>query len=96
MVEIKLAESAWLDLDIITDYIALDSPRYAIEFADRIFERIEVLKTFGESGRMVPEFQDESLRELILGSYRIVYHIYSEELVIILRIIHGSKLLDVQ
>ena len=96
MVEISLAESAWLDLDSITDYIALDSPRYASEFAERVFERIEVLKDFKESGRVVPEFQNESLRELILGSYRIVYRIYSEDLIVVLRIIHGSKLLEVQ
>jgi addiction module RelE/StbE family toxin len=95
MVEIRLAESAWLDLDQITDYIALDSPRYAIEFTDRILERLEVLKKFKESGRIVPEFQNESLRELILGNYRIVYRIYSDKLVVVLRIIHGSKLLDV-
>jgi len=95
MVEIRLAESAWLDLDQITDYIALDSPRYAMEFADRILDRIEVLKKFKESGRIVPEFQNESLRELILGNYRIVYRIYSKELIVVLRIIHGSKLLEV-
>jgi len=95
MVEIRLAESAWLDLDLITDYIALDSPRYAVEFANKILQRIEVLKKFKESGRIVPEFQNESLRELILGNYRIVYRIYPDNLVVVLRIIHGSKLLDV-
>jgi plasmid stabilization system protein ParE len=65
MVEIVLSESAWIDLDSITDYIAFDSPRYAQEFSDRIFERIEFLKSFPNSGRIVPEYRNELLRELI-------------------------------
>lgn len=91
--EIVLAESAWNDLDSITDYIALDSIRYAKEFADRVFERIEQLYEYPESGRMVPEFQNELLRELILGKYRIVYRIYDPTQIVVLRIIHGAKLL---
>jgi plasmid stabilization system protein ParE len=95
MVEIRLTELAWQDLDFITDYIASDSLRYASEFTDKVLNRIEVLRHFKESGRMVPEFQNESLRELVLGNYRIVYRIYSEHLVIVLRIIHGAKLLEI-
>lgn len=93
MVEIKFADSAWEDLDSITDYIALDSVRYAEEFSNRILDHIEKLGIYPNLGRMVPEFQNEDLRELIQGKYRIVYRIYSDQLVIVLRIIHGSKLL---
>ena len=93
MVEVTLSESAWNDLDSITDYIAQDSVRYAQEFGERIFSRIEQLKNFPNSGRIVPEFQNEQLRELIMNNYRIVYRIYSSELIVIIRIIHGAKLL---
>ena len=94
MVEIRHSDSAWSDLDDITDYIALVSPRHAIIFSDKVFERLEILYDFQNSGRIVPEFQNEEIRELKLGSYRIVYRIYSENLIVVLRIIHGSKLLD--
>jgi len=94
MVKIALAESAWDDLDSITDYIALDSIRYAQEFSDRLFERIEQLKSFPQSGRVVPEFKNELLRELIISKYRIVYRIFENEKIVILRIIHGAKLLE--
>ncbi|MEO1053490.1 MAG: type II toxin-antitoxin system RelE/ParE family toxin [Bacteroidota bacterium] len=94
MAEIVLADSAWQDLNAITDYIALDSIRYAQEFADRIFKRIEQLKTHPQSGRVVPEFQSDQLRELILGKYRIVYRIYNPQKIVVLRIIHGAKLLE--
>ncbi|MEQ6120406.1 type II toxin-antitoxin system RelE/ParE family toxin [Reichenbachiella sp. MALMAid0571] len=94
MVEIILAESAWNDLDSITDYIAQDSPRYAKELSNRILSKIEQLKGFPNSGRKVPEFNNELLRELILGNYRIVYRIFQPTKIVILRIVHGSKLLN--
>ena len=94
MVKITLAESAWDDLDSITDYIALDSIRYAQEFSDRLFERIEQLKSFPQSGRIVPEFKNELLRELVISKYRIVYRIFENEKIVVLRIIHGAKLLE--
>lgn len=94
MVKIILSESAWHDLDSITDYIALDSPRYAKEFSVRLFERIEQLGTFPESGRIVPEFSNELIRELIFGKYRVVYRIYGPTKIIIIRIIHGAKIMD--
>ena len=94
MVEILLAESAWNDLDSITDYIALDSIRYAKELSGQFFERIEQLKSFPQSGRVVPEFNNDNLRELIFGKYRMVYRIYEPNKIVILRIIHGAKLLD--
>lgn len=94
MVEITLAESAWSDLDSITDYIAQDSPRYAQEFGNNVLEKIEQLKDFPQSGRVVPEFLNEELRELVFGKYRVVYRIFSSNLIVVLRIIHGSKLLN--
>ncbi|WP_132282528.1 type II toxin-antitoxin system RelE/ParE family toxin [Natranaerovirga hydrolytica] len=45
------------------------------------------------SGRVVPEFPNESIREIIFRTYRIIYEI-TEENIIILSVIHGSKLLD--
>ena len=93
MVEIAFANSAWEDLDAITNYIALDSPRYAQEFADRVIDHVEQLIEFPESGRIVPEFSNSGLRELILDSYRIVYRIMNSRTIVDLRIVHGSKLL---
>ncbi|MDW3210077.1 MAG: type II toxin-antitoxin system RelE/ParE family toxin [Reichenbachiella sp.] len=55
---------------------------------------IERLVDFPQLGRKVPEFNSEQLRELILGKYRIVYRIYDEELIVVVRIVHGAKLID--
>lgn len=94
MAEVTFAESAWNDLDSITDYISLDSLRYAQEFSSRLIKQVEQLKEFPNSGRVVPEFRNNELRELIYGKYRIVYRNYGDKKVVILRIIHGAKLLD--
>lgn len=93
MVEIRFSQSAWDDLDSITEYIAKDSVRYTQEFGIKVFDRIEQLQEFPYSGRIVPEFNNENLRELMLGKYRIVYRIYQEDLIIVLRIVHGAKLI---
>lgn len=91
MVEIILTELAWDDLDTITDFIAQDSIRYAQEFSDQVFERIEGLKAHPRMGRKVPSYNNEDFRELILNDYRIMYRIYSATEIIILRIIHGAQ-----
>lgn len=94
MVEVVFSESALNDLDSITNYISLDSLRYAQEFANRVFDRVEQLQSFPDSGRVVPEFNNRLLREIIIGKYRIVYRKFKAEKIIILRIVHGSKLLE--
>jgi len=45
----------------------------------RIRESSKLLKTQPLPGRIVPETKNESIRELILGSYRIINKIISEE-----------------
>lgn len=44
---------------------------------------------------MVPEYQNPKIRQLLEGSYRIIYRIQSEELIEIARIIHGKRQLEV-
>jgi len=73
------------------EYLRHYSDKYAETFADKIFERVEILERFPRSGRVVPELGNENIRELIHKSYRIVYVSVSEEQVDILTI-HPSAL----
>jgi plasmid stabilization system protein ParE len=50
-VKIELTESAIADLEDIENYIALDSPAIARRFLSKIFDRIEQLKNYPESGK---------------------------------------------
>jgi plasmid stabilization system protein ParE len=50
------------------------------------------LAQFPQRGRVVPEFSDESIREIIVGAYRIVYRIdYDRRLIEIVRFWHAGR-----
>ena len=44
-------------------------------------------------GRIVPEFEDENIRELIVYSYRIIYRVYPKQ-VTVWAVVHGARLLE--
>lgn len=92
-----MAKIIWSDLAIddlksIHDYISKDSTRYAAEMVERIIQWIDQLENFPNSGRIVPEFNNELIRELIIDNYRIVY-IVSEPFISIARIHHCARLI---
>ncbi len=78
-------------LDKIHDYIAQDSPEYALRVVDRLTRRSEQIATFPRSGRIVPEVQDSDLREIIEGPFRIVYRILGERIDVIV-VFHSSRI----
>lgn len=88
------SERAILDVENIYDYIAKDSPMYAQLTVKRILESIERLEHFVESGRHLPEFPDLPYREVISGSYRIIYRYDADSNEInIVTVVHGRRLL---
>ncbi|MBU2739392.1 type II toxin-antitoxin system RelE/ParE family toxin [Acidithiobacillus concretivorus] len=54
-------------------YIAGDNPDAAVRWVNDLFATVEQLADFPKSGRMVPEVGSPRIRELIFGTYRIVY-----------------------
>ena len=58
----------------------------------KIVTSTRTLARFPKSGRKVPEFDDENTRELIVYSYRIIYIVESQQ-VIIAAVIHGKRML---
>lgn len=91
MVKIVWTRQSADELKDIFDYIAKDSRRYAENQVKRIKEKTQVLKTQPESGRIVPELEIEQIRELIEGTYRIVYRLIDKNRVEILTIHHSSR-----
>jgi toxin ParE1/3/4 len=90
MVKIIWTDFAIEDLRMIHDYISKDSKTYADRFVDKIIRRVDQLENFPKSGRVVPEFNSETIRELIEGNYRIIYQIKSEYIGIA-RIHHSAR-----
>ena len=66
------SEIALADLRNLVRFIARDDRQVAKRFGDLIVTKVESLKTFPRIGRIVPEYREDRLRELIVSSYRIV------------------------
>ena len=93
MVKVIWTDSSIQDLDNIGDYIAKDSVRYAEITVSELFGSVEILDRNPKAGSKVPEFNDESVRQLIRGSYRIVYQIIDEYRIDILTIHNCARLI---
>jgi addiction module RelE/StbE family toxin len=74
-------------LDAIFDYIAQNSPEYAKRIIDRITRRSQQIVEYPLSGRKVPEYDFNQIREVIEGPYRIIYYIKPDQ-VDVLAVIH--------
>ena len=92
MTPVRWTKQAQSDLEAIRAYIGRDSPHYARLMVERLVGAVERLQQFPESGRMVPEYQNHALREVIEGSYRVVYLRLPVE-VQVLTVAHGARLL---
>jgi toxin ParE1/3/4 len=89
-VKVHWTASAQAHLDAIYSYIAQDSETYTLRMVDRITERSEQIGAFPLSGRRVPEYDIDQIREVFCGPYRLVYHIKSDG-IDILAVIHGAQ-----
>ncbi len=83
-------DTAVKHLSGIYAYIAQNSPQYARRVVYLLTRRSEQISKFPSSGRIVPEFETEQIREVIEGSYRIIYYIKPDQ-IDVLAVIHGSQ-----
>jgi addiction module RelE/StbE family toxin len=77
-------------LDAIYAYIAQDSPEYALRMVDRITRRSQQIADAPLSGRRVPEYELNQIREVIERPYRIIYHIKPDQIDVI-AVMHGAR-----
>lgn len=83
---------AQLRLQEIHDYIAQDQPLNAQRMINRLISRGDQIGRHPRSGRIVPEYRQDDIREIIEGAYRIIYRILADRIeVMTLR--HGSQML---
>ncbi len=80
------------DLLEIGRYIARDDPEAARRWIQRLRTRAHGAAEHPLSGRTVPEFQRDDIREVFLKTYRIVY-LVREETVDVLTVFEGHRLL---
>ena len=79
----------------IYEYISLNSPTYAKRIVDKITRRSEQIADHPQSGRKVPEYDSEDIRELIEAPYRIIYRIKLDQ-IDVLAVIHGARIMPIE
>jgi toxin ParE1/3/4 len=89
-VKVLWSENAQKQLGAIHDYIAHGSELYARRTVDRLTSRTKQIARFPNAGRVVPEFESETIREVIEGSYRIIYQINDSDIVIA-AVVHTAR-----
>jgi plasmid stabilization system protein ParE len=87
-----LTPQAEEDLRDVEIFIGRRSPQDAVRFCNALAGRALSLANFPSIGRLVPELDDPAIREIIHGSYRIVYELRAEpDRVFVLRFWHAAR-----
>jgi len=96
-IKVDITRTAEADVAEICEYIAQDKPEAAIAFVMRLEEQIGTLESCPERCPLVPENEllGTAYRHLLYGNYRTVFKIVGPR-VIIMRVLHGSRLLDTE
>ena len=90
---ISFSKSAIDDLKAIKEYYSEQGvPQVGQDFVATIVEQIETLNVHPDIGRVVPEFNDEKIRELIHSPFRVVYLRESKSIKIV-RVWRSERLL---
>ncbi len=93
LLPVTFAESAIMDLEAIRDYYCeQEVPDVGERFLREIIALVEDLPTYPDRGRIVPEFNQPFLRELIHPPFRIVYRRRAQGIAIV-RIWRSERLL---
>ena len=93
--KVRWTRHALSQLTAIYEYIASDSPTYALGMVDRITARSKQLVEFPASGWQVVEYQHPEIREFVESPYRVIYRTRPDE-VVVLSVIHGARELPPQ
>jgi toxin ParE1/3/4 len=80
------------DLHDIVVFIARDNPNGAMSFGYELISKTDRLQEFPESGRIVPEYRNDNIREIAVRPYRIVYRVDQKRKVCeIARVWHSAR-----
>ena len=76
--KVILTPQSQADLKAIVTFIAKDNSDRARTYGNELIDRVLSIATFPELGRIVPEMGDAAVREVVHGSYRIIYEVFPE------------------
>lgn len=84
-------ERAENDLAAIHAFIARNSPHFATIVVRRLLAGVRHASQFPESGRIVPEVEIATIREVIRPPYRIVYRLIRHDELHVLTVHHAAR-----
>lgn len=89
---VRFSQSARSDINEIVRYISTDDRNRAFRFGMLLVRQALSLGHFPERGRVVPEFGEQSVREIIVRAYRIIYRVdHRSRSVVIFRFWHAGR-----
>jgi plasmid stabilization system protein ParE len=89
-VRVEFSDEAKRDLEAIAAFIARDSPLAAERWVDRLADRALKLAVAPHAGRVVPEFKDPLVRQVLVRTYRIIYRVEPHR-VLVLTVVEGHR-----
>jgi toxin ParE1/3/4 len=90
--KVFLSQDALSDLERIVAYIAPDNPGAAERTGSLLLDTALSLETHPERGRVVPEFRQANIRELVVRPYRIIYRVrHNDASIEVVRFWHGTR-----
>ena len=92
MSTVRWTRGAVSDLREIRSFIAVDDPLAADRWVQRLRDRARLAADHPLGGRVVPEFGRDEVREVLVRTYRIVYRVLPDE-ILVLTVFEGSRLL---
>lgn len=81
-------------LNLIHQHIAQESPLYARRVCEELVKKTVGLDELPRKGRMVPELNEDTVREISLYSYRILYQVRPDSVIEVLALIHKRRNLE--
>ena len=87
---VRWTETATQDMEEAAEFIGRDSRFYAAALVQETRAAARSLRTFAERGRVVPEIDAPDIRELFIGSYRLISQVTADG-VFILAFVHGTR-----
>mgnify|MGYP000096119233 CR=1 FL=1 len=91
MVKITWSKQAIEDIYKIQEFYSSVATNFSLKLVDQIFEKEKLIANHPEIGRIVPEVNNSSVRELIFRNFRIIYLIFDTEQITIVTIHESSR-----
>jgi toxin ParE1/3/4 len=82
------SESAFVELQGLHGY--LENRRAAVRLIQAIHHRVDLLALFPLSGRMVPEYENPTVREVVVGAFRVLYRV-SKRCIEVIRVVDAHR-----